>query len=167
MKTLLASLIVAFGAIVATVPAQAAPASQSSASFAKKKKKTYGGFAPGKKIKLTVTHVLSEKADLSGATGKAKIPKGIPKFKKGDKVTFKIGKKGQLTGKGFSIKFLNGSDLANSYVNNPTKKNINSQVGTLHLKMSTHAVIAADLVFIKVNPDGFNTTTNTVTYVFE
>jgi hypothetical protein len=164
MKTLLASLIVSFGAIVATVPAQASPVSQSSASFAKSK--TYGGFAPGTKFKLTVKHVLSQSASLDGVTGKAKIQKGVPKFKKGDKVTFKIGKKGQLTGDGFSIKFVSGSTNANAYVNKPTASKLNSQGATVFLD-SDHKVTAADLVFINVKAAGFNTKTYTVTYVLE
>ncbi len=163
MKTLLVTFIVSLGVIAATVPAKAAPASQSATNFAQK---TFGGFSPGKKFKLKIVEATAAIVDLDGGARKTSVPKGIPKFKKGDKITFKIGKKGELTGKGFKIKYQTGSDMAVSYVNEPTASKLDSQIGNVYINFK-HQVQAADLVFIKFVRSGFTVKTYTVTYVLE
>ncbi|RYD73803.1 MAG: hypothetical protein EOP84_20970 [Verrucomicrobiaceae bacterium] len=86
MKQLITTAVIAFG-FAATTTVHAAPASQIS-SFATK---TYGKFKPGYSFSLKVSEVTVIKTAGS-------VPSSVPKFKKGQKITFKIGKKGELTG---------------------------------------------------------------------
>ncbi len=157
MKTLLAFIVVACGAIA---PVMAAPASKGP-QF-----KTYGGFAPGKKFTFTITEMESNKSDLGGKPKKCPVPKGIPKFAKGDKVKFTIGKKGELTGPGFSIKFASDAGTANAYANKPSKSQPQADIGQV-FKDTNGKQTAAALNFFKVDVKGFSSTVYAVTYIFE
>ena len=95
MRNLLPTLVIACGALLPVATVQAAPASQLS-EFAKK---DFGGFKAGYKFTLKVKEVT-----IIATSGKP--PGSIPKFKKGEKIAFKIGSKGELTGpKKVKIKF--------------------------------------------------------------
>ncbi len=106
MKKLLLQLIVCGAALLPFAQAQAAdPAS-----------KTYGGFAPGAKFKLTLSdNPIASVAGITGSGILKKVPAGFPDFKKGETVTFKIGGQGQLIAANFSIPFHSGSDSSNVY----------------------------------------------------
>ena len=67
--------------------------------------KTFGGLKPGKTFTFTVNYRTSSKTTGTVTTQNAKIPDGIPKFKLGSKVTFTIGKKGELIAKDMSLPF--------------------------------------------------------------
>lgn len=162
MKTIIATLLVAFGAVLPVTQIQAAPIGNT-AQFAKK---TYGGFAVGKKFSFKVTALSSSSADLQGVVKKAPIPAGVPKFKKGQKVKFTIGAKGELKGPGFSIPFKSTSDSANSYVIAPTAKKPNGDIGVVH-KTVNHKPTAANLSFFKTTGSGFGTKVYSVTYILQ
>lgn len=163
MKTLLTSLIIAGGALLPISQIQAAPASKD-ISFAAK---TYGDFAPGKKFTLTVTDVVSVKGTLTGTPKKSAVPGGIPKFKKGQKVKFAIGSKGELKGAGFAIKFEAGSITSNAYVNKPKKgANVQGDTGIV-FKDSLAQPSAANLFFFKTSGSGLKTAVYSVNYVLD
>lgn len=109
MKSLLTTLVIACG-IVIPATLQAAPVSQIS-SFATK---TYGKFKPGYSFSLKVSEVTVIKTS-------GNVPSSIPKFKKGQKITFKIGSKGELTGPNkVKIAFKGTSANINEYLS-PSK----------------------------------------------
>ncbi len=130
--------------------------------------KLYGDFAAGKKFTLTVTDVTVGKASLSGGTVSAKVPSGVPNFKEGDKVTFKIGKKGELTGKGFSIAFRTGSGVSNAYADKVKKGSLTlPDIGIVYKNSTTLEPEGVALNFFKVTGSGFNTATYSITYTLE
>lgn len=78
--------------------------------------KTYGGFAPGAKFKLTmIENPVGSVAAITGSKVLKNVPAGYPNYKKGTTVTFKIGGKGQLIAANFSIPFHSGSESSNVY----------------------------------------------------
>jgi hypothetical protein len=163
MKTLLTSLIIAGGALLPATQIQAAPASKD-VSFAAKK---YGDFAVGQTFTLTVTEAVAVKASLTGSPTKTSVPSGVPKFKKGQKVKFTIGSKGELKGPGFSLKFKSPSPTANVYYNAPKKGSTLSGDVAAVRKNSLKKPVFADLSFFKSTGSGLKTTVYTVTYVLE
>jgi hypothetical protein len=102
MRTLLIQVIACFAALLPIIPAQAAePAA-----------KKYGDFKPGDTFTMTV----------SSAVNIGARPGNFPKFKKGQKVKFTIGPKGQLKSSGFSIDFEPEGTIKNeSYYDNADK----------------------------------------------
>lgn len=158
MKTLLTALIVTCGAIVATPQASAA-------QFAKAAKK-FGDFSVGQKFSFPVKEIVSAKQTLGGKPVKTAVPSGIPKFKKGQKVQFTIGKKGELTGKGFSIKFKSDGGTSNAYANIPSQKKPQADTGIV-FKTAANKPNAVALTFFKVELKGFQTTTTTVHYTLQ
>lgn len=71
--------------------------------------KDYGPLKPGDKFTLTVKKVSSTKqTGYFGPEEKAKIPGKVPKFKKGRKIRFKVGPKGQLIAKKLRIAYAHG-----------------------------------------------------------
>lgn len=163
MKTLLTSLIIAGGALLPAAQIHAAPASKDISLAAKK----YGDFAVGQKFTLTVTEAVAVKGNLGGVAKKTSIPSGVPKFKKGQKVKFTIGSKGELTGPGFSIKFLSSDVTANAYFNKPkSPSSFNGDAAAVR-KNSVKKPVFADLTFYKTTGSGLKTTVYTVTYVLE
>ena len=130
--------------------------------------KLYGDFAAGKQFTLTVTDVTVGKASLSGGTVSAKVPSGVPNFKEGNKVKFKIGKKGELTGKGFSIAFVTGSGVSNAYADKVKSGSFTlPDIAIVYKNSTTLQPEGVALTFLKVTGSGFNTTTYTVTYTLE
>lgn len=163
MKTLLTSLIIAGGALLPVAQIQAAPASKD-ISFAAK---TFGDFAAGKKFTLQVTEAISTKATLTGVSKKSPVPAGVPNLKKGQKVKFTVGSKGELKGPGFSIAFLKASTVANAYVNKPKKgSTVKADTATVY-KDSLKQPGGAALFFFKTSGTGLKTTVNSVTYVLD
>ncbi|RYD49424.1 MAG: hypothetical protein EOP85_01650 [Verrucomicrobiaceae bacterium] len=106
MRTLLPAIVIACGALLPVATVHAAPASQLGEFAAKK----FGGFKAGYKFKLKVT-------DVTVVSTLAKAPKGVPVFKKGSKIPFKIGKKGELTApKKVKIPFDSTTATINEYL---------------------------------------------------
>ena len=101
MKSLLLHAIACCAALLPIAQAQAVePAA-----------KKYGDFKPGDTFTMTV----------SNATEIGQRPSGFPQFKKGQKVKFTIGAKGQLTAPGFSINFEpDGTSKNENYYDNAT-----------------------------------------------
>ena len=80
--------------------------------------KKYGGFKTGYTFTLRVKKVSSVEATGipgSGTTKKVEIPDGLPKFRKGQKVRFKIGRRGKLVFKGAKIPFREDAGYSNLY----------------------------------------------------
>ncbi len=94
MKTLLTTLIIACSAVLPISSVQAAPA----AEFVEFAAKKYGNFKAGDEFTLKVKNVTI-------VSSNGKIHPKMPTFRKGQNIKFKIGKKGELTGSGFSINY--------------------------------------------------------------
>lgn len=126
--------------------------------------KNYYGLNPGKTFTLTVKEAVSTKVTLTGA-GEVPIPKGVPKFKKGSKVKFKIGKKAELTGPGFSMPFLSADAQVSAYAKT-TEKGRTPNIGAIK-KDSKLKPVWGEMTFYKFTGSGFNTTTYMTVYVLE
>ena len=133
--------------------------------FSQAQAKTYG-FKPGKTFTLTVDQIVSVKSVGFAVAKKAPIPAGIPKYKKGQKIKFKIGAKGQLIAKGLSIPFK--ADGGSSYVYNSVKTGMTTKADTATIyKDSNNKPTGAILNFIRTKYAGFSSTSNTVTYTLK
>jgi hypothetical protein len=105
MKHLLLKLLLCSAVLIPVTQARAAdPAA-----------KTFGGFTPGAKFTLKVSKVESTKLQNFVSTP-CPIPAGIPKFKKGQKVVFTVGKKGEWTCTGMSLSFVKDEGPSNNYI---------------------------------------------------
>ena len=167
MKTLLAAIVVCFGTILPHVQAEQAAPAAASTEF--KKKKNYGGLSPGKKFSFKVEDAIFAKASLSGSLQIKKAPKGIPNYKEGQKVKFRIGKKGELIGPGFKMKLeKDGVSVAsNVYTSGINKKSPSTQPNVaIVYKNSEGKPIAVALNFFKIDVKGFQTTSYSATYTF-
>jgi hypothetical protein len=153
MRKLLLKALMCCAVLLPLSQAQAAPG------------RLFGGFAAGKKFKFTVTNVISASASLSGYDATAPVPKGVPKFKKGQTVKFKIAGKGQLSGPGFLLPFKADGGTSNSYMTIVTAKNPKANVGIVYKSGSKPTGVA--LTFIKATGSGFGTKTTTVSYTLE
>lgn len=135
--------------------------------FSQAEAKTYGGFKPGKEFTFTVKEKISVKKGLTGAATKTAVPSSVPNYNKGQKIKFKIGPKGQLTGpKNLSIPFKDDGGTANVYNYYKTGKNPMTNTGTVYknLKNKPHGVA---LFFVRTSGSGFSMKTTTVTYTLE
>lgn len=150
MKSFLLPAIIAVAALL--------PLQQSEAA-------KFGGFKNGKKFTLKVEEVISTKTTgFFGTPSKAPIPNGLPKFKKNQKVPFKIGKKGQLTAKGLSIAFTTDGGTSNVY-NNQTTTASGSKTDTgIVYKDSKGQPSGVALTFIRITGAPFNLSTYSLTY---
>ncbi|MCW1886165.1 hypothetical protein OKA04_15615 [Luteolibacter flavescens] len=136
MKKLIVS---ALALIAAVLPmAEAAPKP--------KAPKIFGDFTPGKTFTFTVTTAQTSATQGTTVLPTAPVPKGVPAYTVGQQVTFKIGKKGELTGPGFKLGFLSGSVGANAYFNKP-KKNTSPSTGAVHKNTTTNEPTAVSLSF--------------------
>jgi hypothetical protein len=126
--------------------------------------KTYGGFAPGKTFTFTVTQKTSTKTTGLTVIKKAAVPNGIPNYAKGQQVKFTIGDRGQLTAKGFSMKFKSDGGTANAYATTSTTTQPN--VGLVHKNLKNRPT-GVSLSFFKVSISGFTVSTNAVYYTLE
>ena len=75
------------------------------------------GFAPDTTFKFKVVYMYSSVAPAADpvAQVQAPVPSGIPNFKLENTVKFTIGSKGQLTGPGFSMKFVADEGFSYAY----------------------------------------------------
>lgn len=157
MKKLLVQFIMLSGALLPLSQAQAAgPAS-----------KTFGGFSPGKKFTLTVQSFTSSMSVGSKNKFFVSIPTGVPQFRRGQAVKFTIGKKGELTGPGFSIPLLSSSATINSYAKLPNISSL-SPNGAGVVKNSAGKPVGSTLIFYKYRINGSTInglTINQVSYV--
>jgi hypothetical protein len=108
--------------------------------------KTFGGFKARQKFTFTVQEVTSTQAIGTKFKTNAPIPEGIPKFRKGQKISVTIGNKGEWTGSGFSIPLLNSSTAINSYAKQPNSKSVSPVTATV-AKGSTGKPVATTMVF--------------------
>ncbi|MEO7097927.1 MAG: hypothetical protein ABI162_01100 [Luteolibacter sp.] len=127
--------------------------------------KTYGGWLPGKTFTFTVTERVTAKTVGAKVTKNVAVPAGIPNFKKGAKVKFTIGAKGQLTATGMSLPFKEDATTANVYATLPTAANPRANVGQVYKNGKKPTGVS--LSFIKVTLSNFIPTTTTVVYVLE
>jgi hypothetical protein len=129
--------------------------------------KTFGTFKPKMTFTLEVTEKISGQVDLSGKVIKPGTVDGVPNYKKGDKIKFKIGKKGQLTGPdGLSLPFKQDAGTANVYFIPPSRDNPSGDIGQVY-KNAKNKPIAASLTFFKVTIKNNFPTTQTVVYSLE
>ena len=70
----------------------------------------------------------------------------MPNFTVGQQVTFTIGKKGELIGPGFKVKFVSGDIGANVYMNKP-KKGAQPTAVTVHKNTTTNEPIGVSMGF--------------------
>lgn len=126
--------------------------------------KSFGGFSTGKLVTLTVREVTSTQAIGSSVKSKVPIPESIPKFAEGQKVTFSVGRKGELTGPKFSIPFLNFSGNVNSYAKQPTQNTASPITGSV-FKDSKGKPVAATLTFYQYRITDYRLSVNLVGYV--
>ncbi len=156
MKTLLLPLSVCATALLPLTQAQAADPAGA---------KRYGDFLPGKTFSFKVTNVTSAKATATGGTVKAPVPSGIPKFTKGQKVTFTIGAKGELKGPGFSTSFSTGSITSNSYVDKQSGGTVPDQA--IVFKNYKKQPEGVNLTFNKITIAGYSSAVHLVNYTLE
>lgn len=157
-KKLLVPVAVLCGTLLPLSTLHAAPAS-----------KLFGGFKASQKFTLTVQEVTSTQSVGSKVKNGVPVPEGIPKFKKGQKVTVKIGKKGEWTGPGFSISLLNSTSAVNSYSKQPTSKTVSPNVATV-AKDSKGKPVATTMVFYRYRITDFTVeslTINRVGYILK
>lgn len=165
MKTLFAAIVVCFGTLLPHAHAQQVDTAPAAAT--QFKKGNFGGLNPGKKFSFNVEEAIFAKASLTGSGKIKKAPKGIPNYKKGQKIKFTIGKKGELIGPGFKMNLMKGgvSAVSNAYSSGVNKKssNLTPNVAIVY-KNSKGKPTAVALNFYKIDIKGFQTTTYTVTY---
>lgn len=127
---------------------------------------TFGGFAAGKTFTMTVTERESYKTKGDNADQNVPVPDDMVNFKKGQRVTFVIGRNGQLKGPGFSIRYETEQDQVNTYSNNPS---VNSPEGKSAAVSKTprDKPKVVRLTFYRVKFSGNTPITNTVTYKME
>jgi hypothetical protein len=123
--------------------------------------KTYGGFEPGKTFTFTVVDKLSKsQVDLNSETD-VPVPPGILNLAVGSKVTFTIGKKGQLQFKKVSFPFDIGKKGYNQYLLPPADGLSKSGLVYKNTKGEPKAV---SLNYLKFVTDGASRTTFRVDY---
>ena len=131
--------------------------------------KTFGSFTPNKMFTLELTAKESFKVKPGGARKNSGIPNGVPNFKIGQKVKFKIGSKGQLIGPGFSISFRDSATiggLANIY-QDPKKPGSSTRKLSLgQIYVVDNLPTSGNLTFTVFNINGLNSSVSTVVYVF-
>ena len=154
MKTITLRFIILCGCLISSGHANAGgPAS-----------KSFGGFNTGKLVTFTVQEATSTQAIGTTVKSKVPVPEGIPKFTKGQKVTFNIGKNGELTGPKFSIPLLNYSGKVNSYAKQPTQKTASPIAGSV-FKDASGKPVAATLTFYQYRISSYKLSVNLVGYV--
>ncbi len=153
MKKLLLQAIVCISALLPLTQVQA---------------KTFGDFAPNKKFVLTVTEKISAQTKNGVVKTSVSVPAGLPDYKVGQKIKFKIGQKGELIGQGFTASYKTGTAFSNAY----GPKKVNAQTRTLPAAIISKEDVTFEpssgaLYFIKVKVAGTKSTVNSVTYILE
>jgi hypothetical protein len=110
--------------------------------------RTFGGFKRGDSFKLKVVGVESSRYTYSSGTDVASpIPGGIPKFRKNQVITFRIGAKGRLVApRGVSIPFSHSKGGVNEY-DRAARGGTASQ--NAEIKRKGKRVSSGSLLFIK------------------
>lgn len=128
--------------------------------------RNYGGFKPGQTFNKKVSKVISAKTDLSGKTTRAAIPKTVPKLKKGQRIKFKIGKRGQLALPNrykTQIKFESDGGNQNVYANRPTAKSTKIDTANVY-KNAKGRPMNVVLGFVRITGTGLKMESRSVTY---
>lgn len=126
--------------------------------------KSFGGFAAGSKYTLTVTKVESTKLEMF-VSKKCPVPAGVPNFKKGQKVKFTVGKKGEWTGPGINLSYVSNDGPSNNYVDRKSK-NFNADEADVYKDTANKAVGAKLFLYKEVHGGlGSIPVVYTVTYV--
>ena len=113
--------------------------------------RNYYGLAPGKTFSLKVSNVVATKATLTGAV-KTKVPTGIPKYAKGQTITFTIGSRGELKGPGFTTAFKSATARDSLYLEKQVGSNLPD--GAVVRKDSKLKPVFTELVFYKTTGAG-------------
>ena len=143
MKTLLLPLLVCTASLLPVAQSHAVESASPS----------FGGFTPGLKFTFKVTKAECTKLEKFVST-KSTIPKGVPKFRKNQKVSFTIGKQGQLTGPGILFTYQSASQPSNSYVHRAAS-NTNEDEITIYKDSLGKPVAAGVTVYKEIRSNGF------------
>lgn len=139
--------------------------------FSTAEAKKFGGFKTGLKFKYKVSEVISvATVGLGGVEKKAPIPKSIPKLKKGQKVKFKIVKKGALKGpKGIKIPFSGDGGSANVYTVTKRKgAKVSNDTASVYKNLKNKPYKGVALSFVRTdNSNPLKPKVNTVTYILD
>lgn len=128
--------------------------------------KTFGGLAVGKTFTLKVKSRISTATTFTGQKT-VPVPVGIPDYKQGEKITFKIGTKGELTAKdGLSLPYKSSAARSVDYYKLGTLSNPQGDSGLI-LKNSKGKPDTMNLLFGKLVTSGLNLTTYSVNYQLE
>ena len=125
--------------------------------------RTFGGFEPQKKFKLTVTKVTSVKRTGSTVEAGAAIPAGIPNYRLAQRVKFTIGNRGELTARGLNLAFKNGNRNVNNYLNPVSASSLDAQ-GAGCFKTATGQPASMLITYQKVEGTGSSITIYNVSY---
>lgn len=153
MKKHLLPILAGCAALVPLIPSQADG-------------QTFGGFAPGKIFRLTVTERSSVRTRWFDTKENVPVPDGIPDFQEGQTVRFKIGLRGQLKGPGFAIRYRRSENRVNFYSNNPTVSSPQGDAARVS-KTRSKEPKSATLIFYKLRFSGIVPITNSVRYELE
>ena len=126
--------------------------------------KTYGGFSVRDTFKLKVASVTStDQTGFSGTPEATPVPAGIPNFKKGKVITFRIGAKGKLTARGgINIPFAHDTREVNEY-----NKSSGTTVAITHnaeIEKKRKQAVAGTMSFFITDASGSETVYYTVIY---
>jgi len=127
--------------------------------------KTYGNFEPETQFTLTVVKRVTTRTRGRDVEKNVSIPKELPHFREDRKIRFTIGKRGQLTGPGFSIDFKKGKAAANIYAEAATKTFSRGAAATVVKVGDTPT--GAVLTFYKAGFYRWRPVTYTVVYFLE
>lgn len=126
--------------------------------------KTFGGFSVRDTFKLEVASVTSTKqTGLAGVPAANPIPSGVPSFKKGKVITFRIAAKGKLTARGgINIPFAHDTNDVNEY-----NKSSGTTVSITHnaeIEKKRRKAVAGTMSFFITDVSGPETVYYTVVY---
>ncbi len=123
--------------------------------------KTYGGFTPGQTFTFTVKEkTCTKQVDFTPAVN-VPVPAGIVNLGLGKKITFTIGKTGQLKFKNTTLPFFEGKKKYNDYL--LSSSGGLSQSGKV-TKNAKGKPIGVSLNFLKFETDGVSRTVTMVDY---
>lgn len=168
MKKPLLAIIVCCGALLPVTQLEAAPRSKAPVSVSAKAAKKFGGLKVGQTFTMKVKDIIASHTEGTSVLKDKKPSKFLPGLKKGQKVNFTIGKKGELKGPGFNIKYVksNVPSAPNDYVNKVKDPFKLSSVGKVE-KNTKSKPTRAVLVFTIRKMAGFGINTYEVTYTLE
>jgi hypothetical protein len=128
----------------------------------------FGPFNAGDKINVEITARESFKTSLAGNAVSTPVPAGVPKFNVGRKVTFTIGKRGELKGPGFSVSFVptgSTSNVASYYTF--SRRNLTQTAAQIFTGVGSNLETTGTLQFVKTTIRGRTPTVTSVAYVYE